>query len=704
MKLYTLLILIAALTSSCVNSKTELFHNKVERLEQSQSKTLTDSDVSFRVITADNLSSKTGAEQATNINPNLKPLELILGFPVGLIGQQNIFGGTIIEISDPDAKWGNLKLAGLQPVHVRTLVNKEENKDKKALLLIGCNYNCSETSEKSVIYSIPIVSEKDGFLYLDLKSFGENLNIANEASLSSLGTLSSSEVTSVDFSLATLIFDVESIYQVDSEKELKVKTRWYLKLASSFSQEFERRTETEGVGYFTTSRGVNPLITRFSISSDQSPTAALIKYYLKAIPSQHQKAFADALEEWNTKISPLLNKNLIEYEFINSNDPRFDLIVTGDPRFNVIEWDLKNKADYGGLGPSIANQQSGEIFSANVLIQGPDIEKMYKKWWGIKEPQQAVELAKSILNSQKNHQKNKLAILSGDHRFQIAAYDPRLLDTVELDPLFFLEKPQGISFENYMYGYFREMVSHEVGHNLGLRHNFKGNLGATDDGSIGSVSRSIMEYLKRPHRHMNRIGEYDTMAIKYAYLGIEPEHKNWFCTDNEKAQAGTIYLSAECSADDATSIPFDYFIKMVKQGISFILAPETETAPQWSVDILRNDLTTYLNGIMNYAITADASGTTWTQFGKSKHISNPTDSPQKVVENVLEQLFCSDNFEKIVSSKLPTAKEMTRKNALDLRSFLESNLHSYTAYGNWAPKLSCVKTYIPPEVDPNSEY
>src|SRR5690606_34454370 len=51
----------------------------------------------------------------------------------------------------------------------------------------------------------------------------------------------------------------------------------------------------------------------------------------------------------------------------------------------ILEWDVVNLASYGGLGPSIANQHTGEILSANVLIQGPTVLRLYTQWFGVSE-------------------------------------------------------------------------------------------------------------------------------------------------------------------------------------------------------------------------------------------------------------------------------------------------------------------------------
>src|SRR5690606_4492703 len=77
--------------------------------------------------------------------------------------------------------------------------------------------------------------------------------------------------------------------------------------------------------------------------------------------------------------------------------------------------------------------------------------------------------------------------------------------------------PEGVTLKEYLDAYFTHVVAHELGHNLGLRHNFKGSLGsheADDDHETKSVSRSIMEYTGPSESHLQtKIGEYDVMAL-----------------------------------------------------------------------------------------------------------------------------------------------------------------------------------------------
>src|SRR5690606_40777380 len=56
----------------------------------------------------------------TNTTREKKAGSLLVGFPIGLIGEQNIFGGVITKVSDKENEnLGNLKLTDLSPIHVR---------------------------------------------------------------------------------------------------------------------------------------------------------------------------------------------------------------------------------------------------------------------------------------------------------------------------------------------------------------------------------------------------------------------------------------------------------------------------------------------------------------------------------------------------------------------------------------------------------
>ncbi|WP_426750305.1 zinc-dependent metalloprotease [Myxococcus sp. Y35] len=79
------------------------------------------------------------------------------------------------------------------------------------------------------------------------------------------------------------------------------------------------------------------------------------------------------------------------------------------------------------------------------------------------------------------------------------------------------------------------VMLHEVGHTLGLRHNFSGS--RIHDGSPNSpVSTTVMDYLLDEDRAlMDAPGVYDVRAIRYLYgLSAEVPMTDAFCTDEDR--------------------------------------------------------------------------------------------------------------------------------------------------------------------------
>lgn len=621
---------------------------------------------------------------------------LLVAFPISLLGEQNIFGGVITKVSDKEnADLGSLKLTDLTPIHVRPLVTGMSS-GKPAMTLVGCTKDCSEDSEVDGLISFPIVGilEAEKMVVLDLSAVGKELDLVTmmdpDGDYTGLTAISSA-TTAMDYSLSTLVFDVTTkMVPKDKEGEVKVAladkpitefvVRWYMKLNSGSDPMFKSRAQTEGVGFFTTQRGEETKITRFSHSND----GGQVKYFIKNVPLEHRKSFSDALDGWNTKFTAIIGRPLLAYEFIEKEDPRYEELVPGDIRFNIIEWDLDNKAGYGGLGPSIANQFSGETLSANILVQGPTIIELYSEWYKVSR---AAETLKAQGDSQAAHDlliafskkaekeiqsrsKRKFALKLGKSlEFTINAQRPELEDPMAAKGAFDIF-PADQTYESYMAGYFEEMLAHEMGHNLGLRHNFRGNLGDDASRTEGSTSRSIMEYLGRNFRYLNRISDYDVMAISYGYKGAKPTHLDWFCTDEEVAyeDGDLIKVSAECTKDDATNDPFSYFESMLKRSVDLIVAPKTAAAPLWKTAELKAKIDTAIKGLESYALSAEATAKNWTNFfGKEGRPADAAGVKDYVIKRIKLQL-CDKAIIEAISGK----------ESEEARTLADANMQSFT--------------------------
>lgn len=684
--------------------KLQIISESVFKSQKLRGKILSVNSPEARMILDDLPHNKEAAESIAKPE-NIKNEEesLLLGFPIGLIGQQSIFGGVITKVSDKtNETLGGLKLTDLSPLHVRTLITAPGG--AYALTLVGCAFDCEEDSEQGALINFPIVgvNEEAGMVILDLAPIGKELDLITMLDPTGAYTklkAVSSATTAFDYDFSTLVFDIKTkMIPVTSQASdpnapvTEFTVRWYLKLNSVFNPAFASRTPTEGVGFFTTERSKEPKITRFSTTNfGQS-----VKYYVKNVPKEYQKVFAGALDNWNKEFKKVIGRELLSYEFINADDERAPLLVPGDIRYNIIEWDLENKASYGGLGPSIANQFTGETLSANVLIQGPTIVELYSKWFSLSKDvrklqnegrtREANELMhKFNVQASKEIQKRsqtKFTVKLGKHLTmnvhsqQAELEDPMIKNHFEI-------VPEGMTFEEYMTGYFTEMLEHELGHNLGLRHNFKGNLGAYESDETGSVSRSIMEYLGRPYRHLNAIGLYDKMAISYGYKGIAPKHLDWFCTDEDQGYDVTSLTikSAECTKADATSDPFSFWEGRLDRSIDLLIDTQSTSAPVWKLSEISSQVDEMIIGLTSYALSAEKTAASWTNFfGKADRPEDPKQIKAYVLERIKKKLCAPELTDIIAAKESADAQKLTEDNLNALKKAIEKKSSEFSLY------------------------
>ena len=656
---------------------------------------------------SESLEKSSDSQESAKIN---QEDSLLVALPIGLVGEQNIFGGVITKITDKNSQTlGGLKLTDLAPVHVRTFITGVAQ-GQPALTLFGCVSKCTEDSAQSPLLSIPVVGvdEDSKTVILDLAPIGKELDLLTmmdgDGEYTGLKAVSSA-ATLMDYSVSTLVFDIKTAFvpkdQVEDPNAPKtdVTVRWYLKLNSAADPMFTARSPRNETGFFKTERSAEAKITRFAYSS---PVNGPVKYYIKQVPVEYRKSFSDAIDTWNSKFKSIIGKNLLSYEFIEKDDPRNNDLVAGDIRYNIIEWDLDNKAGYGGLGPSIANQFTGQTMSANVLVQGPTIVSLYSGWFKANQAAEELESEGKVQEAQKllanfNKKVSNLITERKQIKFSLKlgkslAFNVRSQGQELEDPMTkgtFEKVPAGYTYEKYMHGYFLEMVSHELGHNLGLRHNFRGNLISDASGAEGSTSNSIMEYLGREYRYINRISAYDVMAMQYGYKGVAPTHADWFCTDENVSYDDTdiVFQSPECSKGDATSDPFSYYEKRLARGIDMLVNGKSTAAPIWKLAEMPQ-INDAINGLASYAASAEMTADSWTNFfGKDGRPSSKSEVKSYVLASLKKQI-CNKELSDIIGGKeSPEAQAEALKNINELKATIAQRAQMLNLFS--AQDLDC---------------
>ncbi|KAF1330070.1 hypothetical protein FI667_g5439, partial [Globisporangium splendens] len=265
---------------------------------------------------------------------------------------------------------------------------------------------------------------------------------------------------------------------------------------------------------------------RLEIDPKTNATKKPIMYYIDpSVPSRWRKAFVAGVEAWNPAFEAIGFKDAIKVVLPGDAEWPVDYRL-GDLRYNSISVMISDQTY--ALGPTIVDPRSGEILHSDILFEYGFFDEVmtdFDQRSHVNPPEAAVP-STSTTASQR-HRLRQCGIAQHVHH----KIDRMLLGMFASDGM------TGFVPDDIIGRHFTDTVMHEVGHTLGLRHNFAGSAGIScqelnDDEFVKKhgVSSSIMDYVpvnifsdltpdraKTHQYYMMTIGAYDTAAIAYGY-------------------------------------------------------------------------------------------------------------------------------------------------------------------------------------------
>jgi hypothetical protein len=339
---------------------------------------------------------------------------------------------------------------------------------------------------------------------------------------------------------------------------------------------YRPRFADERVGYFVTAyqdfsknSGKAPFvryINRWHLEKQNpnsllSPPKQPITFWIEnTVPLEYRSAVRDGALMWNRAFEKIGFKDAIA---VKQMPDRADW-NPADVRYNTIRW-FNSVDGFFAMGPSRTNPLTGQILDADIIIDSNLIRAIKQNYGSVAQQnnwqnlsflsrltgnphlcsygmdarlmrydKQAIALlSKQPITTNFNH--NLFMSSANDLCYGMEAVEQFKVGAMSLS-LFENVLPSSDRMKDYINQFVREVTAHEVGHTLGLRHNFHGSamlspaeLNNAEITSKRGLVSSVMDYngvnlapqgTKQGDFFTSKVGAYDEWAIAYGYTPI----------------------------------------------------------------------------------------------------------------------------------------------------------------------------------------
>ncbi|MEC5385636.1 zinc-dependent metalloprotease [Uliginosibacterium sp. H3] len=262
-------------------------------------------------------------------------------------------------------------------------------------------------------------------------------------------------------------------------------------------------------------------------SAELSEPKQPIVYWIDSnVPERYRDAVREGILMWNAAFERIGYKNAIVVKQQSDTDD-FD---TADRHHASVRWFIGTDTVLA-VGPSNADPRSGEILDADIIVAD--------NWTRTSRREITRDLpAANALLMPHQHARTGKQDEQCDFGEEAAAYMQDTLDTLIARGDIAPDSPEA---DAYVKDTIRITVAHEIGHTLGLSHNFLATRAYTpaqlrDANFVANngISASVMDYVppninlrgEKPADYLQKVlGPYDIWAIEYGYKSIPADNE-----------------------------------------------------------------------------------------------------------------------------------------------------------------------------------
>jgi len=285
------------------------------------------------------------------------------------------------------------------------------------------------------------------------------------------------------------------------------------------------------------------------------PKKPIVYYLENTIPERYRQPMMDGVEAWNDAFEEAGFRYAVRAKMLP------DSVSAGDIRYATLRWNVSDQPGYGAIGPSTVDPRTGEILDSDQLYEASMFLGYRSTFENFVEPQNAIN---EIFNvSDEEMELMKLGIKTESFFTEMGTQSNLVRASLLAGGLIAPGEPLPDEFIDQAAKW---VTMHEVGHTLGLRHNFRSStdtpmdkLHDTEFTGENGVFSSVMDYPSpninsnghaHGHFYNTGVGSYDRWVISFGYTPddekakeiarrvAEPGHA--YGTDEDARGAGAI--------------------------------------------------------------------------------------------------------------------------------------------------------------------